>query len=113
MNTLDLILARFEGLLVQREVPCTCHWQRMSADPCQRFYRYEDLVRRMEAGKHQVECPDTYQSVSVPELLYGIHISTTEKVISDIRRDQQVLLQGQGVIQRELTELPNLRQLLI
>jgi internalin A len=54
MNTLDLILARFKGLQVQREVLCTCHWQRDSADPCPRFYRYEDLVRRMEAGKHEV-----------------------------------------------------------
>jgi hypothetical protein len=113
MNTLDLILACFEGLQVQREVPCTCHWQGDSADPCPRFYLYEDLVRLMEAGKHEVECPDSFQSVSVPQLLYGIHTSTTGQVIADIRRDQQALLQEQRMIQRDLTVLPEMRQLLI
>ena len=113
MNTLDLILARFEGLQVQREVPCTCHWQRDETDPCPRFYRYEDLARRMEVGKQVVECPDSFQSVSVPQLLYGIHTSTTEQVIADIRRDQQVLLQGQRIIQQDASGLPEMRQLLI
>jgi small GTP-binding protein len=113
MNTLDLILARFEGLEVKREVPCTCHWQRDETDPCPRFYLYEDLVRRLEAGKQEVECPDSFQSVSVPQLIYGIHTSINEQVIADIRRDQQILLQEQRMIQRELTSLPEMRQLLI
>src|SRR5262249_4278354 len=92
IHTLDSILSRFEGLHVLREVPCTCHWQTGAADPCPRFYRYEDLERRMEAGRHKVECPDSFQLVSVPQLLYGIHWSTNEQVIADIRRDQQLLV---------------------
>src|SRR5436305_14046555 len=56
MNTLDVILERFEGLRVQRQVPCICQWQRGVDEPCPRFYHYEDLVRRMEAGKQTIEC---------------------------------------------------------
>jgi len=95
MNTLDVILERFEGLRVQRQVPCICHWQRGVDEPCPRFYRYEDLVRRMEAGKQTIECLESYLDVSVPELLYGIHISTHEQVMTDIKQGQQQLLQGQ------------------
>jgi len=75
-NTLDLILARFEGLRIRREVPCICHWQTQSSVPCKEVYRYEeDLVRRMAAGKQMIECPASYLDVSVPELLYGIMLS--------------------------------------
>jgi hypothetical protein len=105
MNTVDLILSRFKGLDIQREVPCICHWQRGAAEPCTRFYRYEDLIRRMEAGKHQVECPDTFVNVSVPTLLYGIHTSTDEQVIADIK-------QGQQEIQKKLADLQKLDILL-
>jgi internalin A len=112
MHTLESILSRFEGLHVQREVPCICHEQSGATDPCPRFYRYQDLERRMEAGRHEAECPDSFQLVSVPQLLYGIHWSTNEQVIADIRRDQQQLLQGQRKVQDDLLVLPELRQLL-
>ncbi len=105
LNTINLILHRFKGLDIQREVPCICHWQRDTAEPCTRFYRYEDLIRRMEAGKHQVECPDTFVNVAVPALLYGIHPSTDEKVMADIK-------QGQQEIQKKLVDLQKLDILL-
>ena len=95
MNTLNRILERFEGLQVRREIPCTCHWQSNGQDLCPRFYLYEDLERRMEAGKHDVECPESFLSVSVPELLYGIHISTHEQVWADIQESHHALLQSQ------------------
>jgi GTPase SAR1 family protein len=88
-NTVDLILARFEGLRIQRDVPCICHRQRGVAEPCPQFYRYENLVRRMEAQRHEVQCDETFELVSVPTLLYGIHASTTEQVLTDIKHGQQ------------------------
>ena len=63
-NTVDLILARFEGLQIQRDVPCICHWERGAAETCKRFYHYEDLIRRIEASRYKVECPDTFVEVS-------------------------------------------------
>jgi internalin A len=88
-STIDLILARFEGLEIGRDVPCICHRERRTDKPCGRYHLYEDLVRRMEAGKQTVECPETFMEVSVPEMLYGIHMSTNEQVILDIRDGQR------------------------
>jgi internalin A len=92
-DTLDLILNRFEGLYIRREVPCICHWQIESEKICQEVYRYEeDLVRRIEVDKQTVECPASYVAVSVPELLYGIHVSTTPQVIAMVAAGQQEIL---------------------
>src|SRR5205085_94797 len=85
----------------ERKVPCICHWQREAPTPCPRFYRYEDLVRRMQVGKYIIECPDTLVDVFVPMLLYGIHISTEELVIADIK-------QGQLKLERKLDDLQKL-----
>ncbi len=101
MNTMDVILARFEGLKVRREIPCNCHWQREETEPCSHFYRYEELVRRMEAKRYKVECPESFNEVSVPTLLYGIHISTDQQVMIDIQ-------QGQREIKQSLKELEKL-----
>ena len=94
MNTMDVILARFEGLKVRREIPCNCHWQREETEPCPHFYRYEELVRRMQARRYKVECPESFNEVSVPTLLYGIHISTDQQVMEDIQQGQQEIKQS-------------------
>ncbi len=85
MNTMDVILARFQGLTVERRVPCICHWEREGKEPCSHFYHYEELVRRMEAKRYQIECPQTFARVSVPMLLYGIHTSTDRQVMETIQ----------------------------
>jgi internalin A len=105
MNTLDLILDRFEGLRIQREIPCICHWQHEKQVHCPNFFRYELLVRRMDAKRYEVECPESFQMVSVPELLYGIHTSTNDQVIADIRQSQQELIQGQKQVLEISTEM--------
>lgn len=100
-DTLDLILSRFEGLRIRREVPCICHWQTKEEQPCEESYRYEeDLVRRMEAGKQTIECPASYLDVSVPELLYGIHTSTMPQVMANVEAGQQKILQVLSDIQQ-------------
>jgi hypothetical protein len=99
-DTLDLILARFEGLRVRREVPCICHWEEQPEKPCQEIYRYEeDLLRRLEAGKLTIECPASYRQVSVLKLLYGIHMSTDGQVMAEIKRGQQEVLSRLSAIQ--------------
>jgi internalin A len=112
MNTMDVILARFEGLKVQREIPCICHWQREEAEPCPYFYRYDELVRRMEAKRYEVECPQSFSKVSVPTLLYGIHMSTDQQVMDNIQEGQpefqKEMKQSQREIQQSLKELKKL-----
>ena len=105
-DTLDLILSRFTGLRIRREVPCICHWETKAQKPCQEVYRYEeDLIRRMEAGKQTVECPASYLNVSVLKLLYGIHTSTTPQVMAVIETGQQRILQMLNSMQERDTVL--------
>lgn len=91
-NTIDFILARFEGLRVNRTVPCICHWRQNNDSSCPRSYNYEDLVRRMEKNRLEIECEDSYELVSVATLLYGIHPSTDQQVATDLLRSQTKLL---------------------
>jgi internalin A len=110
-NTIDLILGRFEGLRIQREVPCICHLRRGVAEPCPRFYRYEDLVSRLELGKDKVECPNPpFVEVSVPELLYGIHTSTDRQVMDDIKDGQRAALRKLDDLQKLDVILARLNQ---
>ena len=92
-DTLETILGRFVGLSILREIPCICHWTTHAHEACIRGYRYEDLVRRMEVGKQTVECPDSFEDVSVSTMLYGIHISTTPQVHAMIESSKQEILQ--------------------
>src|SRR6266496_1460859 len=110
MNTIDVILARFEGLKVRREIPCNCHWQREETEPCPHFYRYEELVRRMQARRYKVECPESFNEVSVPTLLYGIHISTDQQVMEDIQQGQQEIKQSLKELEKLDTILGKLNQ---
>jgi internalin A len=78
-DTLDHILDRFEGLNIQRRVPCVCHWKNDDPIPCEHFYRYEQLIDRLTAGKKQVECYVSLREVSVQALLFGIHEALKNK----------------------------------
>ncbi len=112
-DTLDLILSRFTGLRIRREVPCICHWKTQAEKPCQEVYRYEeDLIRRMEAGKQTIECPASYLDVSVPQLLYGIHTSTIPQVMAVVEAGQQRILQMlDAVLERDTMLIQQVKQL--
>ncbi len=93
-ETLDLILTRFAGLQVRREVPCTCQSQTGAATPCREVYRYEeDLLRHYEHKQDTIKCRESFQEVPVLELLYGIHSVTTPQVVARIETNQEILRQ--------------------
>ena len=75
-------------------------WEHQGTRPCPHFYSYEELVRRMHARRYQVECAQTFEDVSVPTLLYGIHTSTGDQVSSDIQRGQQKVAQRLDDLQK-------------
>jgi Leucine-rich repeat (LRR) protein len=68
-SDLDALNATFEGLRdkVRKLVPCLCSHCRLSTTP----ERYEEgrLQKRKQDGKLTVECPESYEDVSVLELL--------------------------------------------
>ena len=133
-------LHRYEGLEVQRLVPCIC---RDSDQPCQHQYNYYDLTRRLEASppRLDIECPKSLRQVSVNELLFGLPASTGDQILSrlesidlavaDFRaetawaqsqflkavRNNQILLEAQcpsiftiTPITRRITALPGIRR---
>ena len=54
----------------------------------------------MHARRYKVECAQTFDDVSVPTLLYGIHTSTSEQVLSDIQKGQQKIEQRLDDLQK-------------
>ena len=98
MKTLDLILARFPGLDIERRIPCICHRHGGKLIPCPRHYLYEDLVRRIER-KPTIECRETLIDVPVAEMLFGIHPSTIDDVVAKIDE----LIKGQEQLRELVT----------
>jgi len=100
-ETMDLILAPFEGLQVRREVPCICYQRREHEQACREAYRYEeDLVKRLNQGVETIQCRESFREVLVRDLLYGIHVSTAPQVQHTIvAAGQQEILRRLDVIQ--------------
>ena len=109
---LELTLDRFPGLPVERRVPCPGH----GGQPCTHEFLYSNLLRAIsrKPPKPFLECPVGLEDVPVPRLLFGIHSSSHDEVISGIRRlaaqqkanqtELVVLLSEQTeLIQREFT----------
>ena len=109
MKTLDLILDRFPGLAVKRHVPCICYrYRRQGATSCGRTYLYEDLVRFLKADIDTVMCPETlYKNVRVAEMLFGIHPSTINSVLAEIRTLREGQDQLKELVGRNFTRMWN------
>jgi internalin A len=73
-SDLDALNASFEGLRdkVGKFVPCLCNLCRNSTTP----ERYEEgrLLKRKQDGRLTIECPESYEEVSVLELLDGFKV---------------------------------------
>jgi len=73
-SDLDALNDSFEGLRdkVRKLVPCICSNCRLSTNP----ERYEEgrLLKRKQDGKLMIECPESYEDVSVLELLGGLKL---------------------------------------
>jgi internalin A len=81
----------FEGLDYTREVPCNCHLVAERDTPCEHFHDYERLVERMTQNRLTAECGLTFEEVSVPFLLEGIHYTTDKLVAEKLERNHQAL----------------------
>jgi hypothetical protein len=75
-SDLDALNATFEGLRnkVRKLVPCICSQCRKSTNPA----RFEEpyLLKRKVDSKLSIECPDSYEEVSVLELLEGLRLGS-------------------------------------
>jgi len=102
----DRILGFYEGLAYKRLVPCNCHLGQEEEDiPCPYYHDYERLVERMQHNKLTAECDESFQEVSVPVLLYGIHYSTNDQVAAKLDEIHSAIEQGHEEITDRLVEL--------
>ncbi len=71
---LDALNAGYSGLKdkVAKRVPCICNKCRASAEP--ELFEEKRLLQRRHDGKFQIECPTSYEDVSVLELLDGLRL---------------------------------------
>jgi len=108
-DTLDVILARFEGLRIERQVPCICHLQ-TDKTSCEQQFIYEDLADWLADGMADIPCYKSRKKASVPQMLYGIHLSTVPTINEEMQAGFEKVLAGQREIVDELTdELQQLR----
>jgi len=106
---IELTLARFPGLKIERKIPCLGH-QNQS---CSHEFNYEQLLKSFEKQRLTVECSEALEDVSVAELLYGWDWRTQNVVLSRLEQldqGQQKILAGQNQLMDELKALRELTQ---
>ena len=60
---IDKINGQYEKMKVDKMIPCNCAECQTSDSP--HFYEYKDLRRRLEKGRAEVECANSYEMVNV------------------------------------------------
>jgi GTPase SAR1 family protein len=100
---IELTLARFKGLKIERKIPCLGH----DGQPCPHEFNYEQLLKRYEKQRLFIECPEALEDVSVTELLYGWDWRTQDVVLERLDQLEAQFDQGKQEI---INELNNLRE---
>jgi hypothetical protein len=64
---LDGINSQYEKMKVEKLIPCNCSLCKTEGEPF--FYQYQDLKRRLDRGRREVECGLSYEMVNVRNLI--------------------------------------------
>ncbi len=72
-KTFDDLHADFQGIRVERLVPCNCSQCARSSSP--NFYELSDLQRRQSKGQKTVECKVSYDNVGVDQLIENVFLT--------------------------------------
>jgi GTPase SAR1 family protein len=105
---LELTLKRFPGLQIERKIPCIGH----NGQPCTHEFDYNQLLKRLEKKKLEIECTEALEDVSVLELLYGLNGNTQNQVLERLNELEDNLKQKiDDNTESILDELKNLREL--
>jgi hypothetical protein len=107
---LEFTLARFPGLKVKRTLPCPGHKE----VKCDYEFDLCHLEMALEKGKTVIQCPEAFEDILVPQLLFGLHAHTEDAVIKRINYLEKELSRAHkqiGKIARSLTDKsgPNIR----
>ncbi len=85
---LDLLNSIFEGIEVEKRIPCSCSVCTGSREPY--FYKYRSLLKRKSAKQLTVQCDISYEYVSVLQLIDDVFIEHDESDDHLPRDAQQV-----------------------
>lgn len=88
-KTIQEIHADFHSLEVEEMIPCNCQECKTSQTPY--LYKFEALKRRLNKGRNQVECDQSFENVKIANLLDGIggsRSTTLESIQHFITKDQ-------------------------
>ena len=111
-SDLDALNATFEGLRdkVRKLVPCFCSNCRLSTTP--ERYKEGRLQKRKQDGKLTVECPESYEDVSVLELLDGLKLEPLPPWATSAPRTIMIFLASSSELRedRDAFELHFLRK---
>src|SRR5262245_28834839 len=112
---LEYTLKRFPGLRIDRKIPCPGH----NVDLCNHEFDLAHLERAVERKNPilEIQCPMSFENVSVPQLLFGMHMSLRDEVLEEQRRIstrlekmEVVMTELNEMTQREFTKLFNREQ---
>jgi internalin A len=103
---LELTLRRFPGLQIERRIPCPGH----EGAPCEHEFRLQDLERAIERQPPitEIQCPVTFEPVSILGLLFGLHPITRDAVL---RRLDELETAAEDRHRDLVSELKDLRSL--
>ena len=105
---IEVTLSRFPGLKIDRMIPCPGH----DGKKCDHEFRYADLQRAIEREppKQEIECPVSFEPVSVPGLLFGLHWRAQDDVLNRLGELQKLMVEGDKQILPELQDVRELAQ---
>ncbi len=109
---IEVTLDRFPGLEIERLIPCPGH----NGEPCSHEFSYVHLQKAIERNPPilEIQCPDSFESVSVPGLLFGLHWRLQGAVLKRIDMLETTVVttvvEGQEEIMAELGALRELAQ---
>lgn len=105
VDGLDVTLKRFPGLTINRKIPCTGHSNLL----CSHEFELSHLQKAVERVPPvlEIECPMTFEKVSVANLLIGLPWNLTNEVIIN---QNNIIIAGMQDIKEGVYELRELTQ---
>ena len=105
---IEVTLRRFPGLDIDRMIPCPGH----NGQPCSHEFNYANLQKAIERDPpvQQIQCPVSFELVSVPRLLFGLHWRLQDAVLERIDTLETTVVEKQDEILAELSDLRELAQ---
>jgi len=107
----ELTLDRYPGLQITRLIPCP--------DPlhegCKHEFNYANLTKRLKRTppKETIDCEQCLETISVTQLLFGIHYTTQDAVIEKINKLQASSQENFDNLQENVAEgFTELRELI-